>query len=679
MSNYTYSNISYGTDGLQLVDIIIPSSWNTTSQKGVPPKGVVLWIHGGGWSGGDKNIEGVPTTLANAGYIVVNANYRLTSPSSQDPIPTGFYPNNVNDIKTILRYMLIDNTALYEAPGAYTSIWVAVRSYVKQYGLTVSGVSAGGHLSIIGVFEHALDSGGVWPNAVINFVGPMNLYSTGPSDPSNPVGTTGIALINQYTQNSNFNVLSASPYFRRVNYQGISNYYTNKCKFYFWYNTNDTLVPLTSSIPFANALSSDCPGRVFITQATEGTPMTGSGGYPTNYVADHYVVSDLGLLALDRIKLAFQGQKYPVVSEKLRPTTGQVYPRSIVIRSYNNTLTLSPNSSTNTKLGNGNIKLTNGAVGVAYTATFSTAGGVGPYSYSSTNLPAGLTLDFSGNLSGTPTVQGYYYFTINTVDNAGETTNLTYQLTITGIGVVAFTPAPLTIGDSRFGLYPTTNNQYINGWYDLNVPGVGAGTGTHFHASPQGGVVINKEQTHVYIVDEIQWVENTNGFVKPTGTDLQAMSNYWRSQGKGTVVAVTPASEISSGVSRSAIWANVQLCDVVALDPYLLTYAIPIYNNGNSTINETSITNTINGLITWTQEWITLAQSIGMPVILITQGIVEPSLASYVGQYLTAQYSTFTRSQIKQRVVFPYDVLGPAEQGTLVNVDVSSYVTAYPL
>ena len=679
MTPISYSNIPYGTDGLQLVDVVVPASWNAITNQGVPPLGVVLWIHGGGWSGGDKSTETVPATIASAGYIVVNANYRLTATSTQDPSPTGFFPNNVSDIKTILRYLLIDGAGATEAPLSAQSFWLILREYVRQYGLVVSGASAGGHLSTIGVFEHAVDSGGVWPNAVVNFVGPMNLNTTGVGDPVNPIGSTGVFIINQYTQNNSTNVLLASPYYRRPVYQGISNYYTNNCQFYFWYNTNDTLVPLTSSIPFANALSSDLPGRVFITQVTEGSPVLGSGGYPTQYVADHYVVSDLGLVLLSKINTTslFRGLTYPFVEEKLRPTGGQVFPRPVINRNSINTLTLSPNSSSLTKLANGNIELPSGTSNISYSVTFSVSGGSSPYRFSSSVLPAGLTLSSGGNLTGTPTVQGYYYFRVTAIDSVGELVYLMYQLTITG-PAVSFTPPPLAIGDFRVGHYPTTDQLYFNDYYDYSIPGVGAGVGTLFNPYEEGGVVINKEGTYVYVEDEVLWVPGNNGFLKPTGADLQAIVNYWKLQGKGTVIAVTPAAELISGVPRNTVWTEARRADVIALDPYLLTGFIPAFNN-NSTINQTSITNTINGLIAWTQSWITLAQSGGKQVILITQGIVEPSLASYVSQYLLAQYSTFTRSQIKQRVPFGIDLIGDSEQGSYVAVDVTPYQTAYPL
>lgn len=53
-----------------------------------------------------------------------------------------------------------------------------------------------------------------------------------------------------------------------------------------------------------------------------------------------------------------------------------------------------------------------------YSQSFTASGGVGPYSYviSSGALPAGLTLDSSGALSGTPTAPGTYNFAVDVTD-----------------------------------------------------------------------------------------------------------------------------------------------------------------------------------------------------------------------------------------------------------------------
>jgi acetyl esterase/lipase len=48
----------------------------------------VLLLHPGGWDGGDKvDLESTATRLAQAGYVVANANYRLASSTVRFPVP----------------------------------------------------------------------------------------------------------------------------------------------------------------------------------------------------------------------------------------------------------------------------------------------------------------------------------------------------------------------------------------------------------------------------------------------------------------------------------------------------------------------------------------------------------------------------------------------------------------
>src|SRR4051812_21687966 len=42
-------NVSYGSDSLQVMDVFLPPGRDTADTK------VILFIHGGSWSGGDKN------------------------------------------------------------------------------------------------------------------------------------------------------------------------------------------------------------------------------------------------------------------------------------------------------------------------------------------------------------------------------------------------------------------------------------------------------------------------------------------------------------------------------------------------------------------------------------------------------------------------------------------------
>jgi hypothetical protein len=73
-----------------------------------------------------------------------------------------------------------------------------------------------------------------------------------------------------------------------------------------------------------------------------------------------------------------------------------------------------------------------GVVNVGYSLTFGGSGGTAPYAWDvvSGALPAGLTLDDSGLLSGTPTGAGDNTFTIELTDNDGFTVTKEFTLTV---------------------------------------------------------------------------------------------------------------------------------------------------------------------------------------------------------------------------------------------------------
>jgi acetyl esterase/lipase len=104
------------------LDLYLPST---------PPAGklspAVVWIHGGGWTGGVKT-EGrakeICTTFAEAGYVAVSVEYRLGD---------GAWPTNLQDCKNGVRFL---------------------RAHAAEYHLdperiAVAGGSAGGHLSLM--------------------------------------------------------------------------------------------------------------------------------------------------------------------------------------------------------------------------------------------------------------------------------------------------------------------------------------------------------------------------------------------------------------------------------------------------------------------------------------------------------------------------------------------------
>lgn len=100
----------------------------------------------------------------------------------------------------------------------------------------------------------------------------------------------------------------------------------------------------------------------------------------------------------------------------------------------------------------------NPVLGIAYSQSFSSSGGISPYSYSiaSGNIPVGLSFTSAGVISGTPRSAGTFTFTVKSTDDAGANVSKSYTLTI-AIPNLVITPATLpgvTVG--------TTYNQTLS-------------------------------------------------------------------------------------------------------------------------------------------------------------------------------------------------------------------------
>ena len=115
-------NIAYGSHVRQIMDISLPSS--AGADKEVP---IILCIHGGSWSGGDKtDFDEMKEVIHNFNCAYVTINYRL--------IPDGaIYSDMMEDIRLAVAY-LKNNGKKY---------------HLKTDKLAIVGSSAGGHLALL--------------------------------------------------------------------------------------------------------------------------------------------------------------------------------------------------------------------------------------------------------------------------------------------------------------------------------------------------------------------------------------------------------------------------------------------------------------------------------------------------------------------------------------------------
>jgi acetyl esterase/lipase len=137
-----------------------------------PDRPAVVFIHGGGFTGGDKaeyRSASVSADLCRAGYVVVSCNYVLGSKAKE-----GVWPQNIADCRNAVRW---------------------VRAHAKELGVNpdrvaVAGGSAGGYLALmVGLSDDKTGPGGdptaIFPAkvaAVIDMYGVVNFSKHGKGD-----------------------------------------------------------------------------------------------------------------------------------------------------------------------------------------------------------------------------------------------------------------------------------------------------------------------------------------------------------------------------------------------------------------------------------------------------------------------------------------------------------------
>lgn len=166
------TNVSYGTDPLQKMDIFLPAGRRVDTTK------VIILIHGGGWTSGDKADFAVfMDTLKKRipDYAIFNINYRLAALPATNPFPT-----QEIDVRAAVDF-------IYGNRG----------TYLVSDKFVLMGASAGGHLSLLQAYKYHSPAN---IKAVVDFFGPTDMVAMYNDYASNPPAQLGI-----------FGLMSGSP------------------------------------------------------------------------------------------------------------------------------------------------------------------------------------------------------------------------------------------------------------------------------------------------------------------------------------------------------------------------------------------------------------------------------------------------------------------------------------
>ena len=175
-------DVSYGDDSDQKFDIYLPPN-RTLDTK------VIILVHGGGWSAGDKSdMIGVKDLIFQSfsNIAVVNINYRLADENNSP------YPMQTDDITAVVNHLITNRN-----------------NYVIDDDFGFIGSSAGAHLSLLWSYTSDTDNN---VKMVCSIVGPTNFTDPAYLNNTNPELQ---ALIDLYGVNATISFLEeVSPYHR---------------------------------------------------------------------------------------------------------------------------------------------------------------------------------------------------------------------------------------------------------------------------------------------------------------------------------------------------------------------------------------------------------------------------------------------------------------------------------
>lgn len=225
------------------LDLFVP-------EKITGPVPVIVWIHGGAWTGGDKTDGGNGIFLVRQGYAVACINYRMGRGVA--------FPDPLHDCKTAVRWLRA-HAAQYHLDADHIGAW---------------GVSAGAHLAaLVGLTGGDPTLEGVDSNrsfssqvqAVCDWYGPVELVTSLENDPK-ILGPCIVNLLGGRKTATKERAIQASP---------ITYVTSNAPPFLIMHGAKDHTVPVAQAETFAEAFKKVGANYTLVVVPTAGHGLGG--------------------------------------------------------------------------------------------------------------------------------------------------------------------------------------------------------------------------------------------------------------------------------------------------------------------------------------------------------------------------------------------------------------------
>jgi acetyl esterase/lipase len=241
----TLTNVSYGTNAVEKMDIYLPAGRTTDSTK------TIVIVHGGAWVSGDKSdfAAFIPVLQQRfPGYAIANVNYKLATTTDNH------FPTQENDMKAALDFLVQKAT-----------------DYQLSQNFILLGASAGGHMALLQAYKYSSPK----VLAVVDFFGPTNMTDLYNFYSSNPPEQGLFQLLMNGTPQSNPSLYQQS---------SPINFVTNQsCPTIIFHGNADVVVPFSESVDLKNELSSAGVANQMITY-----PNVCHELWPSNIMTDVY-------------------------------------------------------------------------------------------------------------------------------------------------------------------------------------------------------------------------------------------------------------------------------------------------------------------------------------------------------------------------------------------------------